>query len=55
MKKTMVDPPMGHRYGFPKACPREVLNDEKKFGKWLIEQGYPDANPPYVRTWEEGE
>jgi hypothetical protein len=49
---VMVDPPEGHFHGFPKACPREVAGDEKKFGKWLIENGYPNSNPPYIRMWE---
>jgi hypothetical protein len=52
-KKIMVDPPQGYLYGFPKACPQSILHDEKKFGTWLTEQGYPDANPPYIRAWEE--
>ena len=52
-KKIFVDPPQGYLYGFPKACPQYIVYDAKKFAEWLVAQGYPDANPPYVRAWEE--
>ena len=34
---TIIDPPNGWRYGFPKPIP----NDVKDVKKWLIENGYP--------------
>jgi hypothetical protein len=53
MKKTYVDPPSGHRYGFPKELPDGV----EDFRQWLIDNGYPesevDFGMKYVRTWEE--
>jgi len=56
MKKTvrMIDPPSGWRYGFPKAIP----NDVKNVLKWLVENGYPQAEIDacgehfYCRHWE---
>lgn len=38
MKKTMVDPPGGWRYGFPKEIPKDQF---VRTEEWLIEQGYP--------------
>lgn len=42
-----VDPPEGHRYGFPKlydtAC-------ELTMAQWLVKEGYP-LSPEYVRQW----
>lgn len=39
MKKTvtMIDPPSGWKYGFPKVLP-EGVDDVMK---WLVENGYP--------------
>ena len=55
MKKIIVDPPSGWRYGFPKECPRDVKN----FNEWLVDNGYPQkeidlwkGNVP-CRCWEE--
>ena len=50
----MIDPPSGWRYGFPKAIP----NDVKNVLKWLVENGYPQAEIDacgehfYCRHWE---
>lgn len=51
MMKIMIDPPVGHRYGFPKAVPAEAVVHYKnghygikqgfRFEHWLREQGYP--------------
>jgi len=42
MKKivTIIDPPEGWKYGFPKPIPSHIMGG-KLFTKWLIEQGYP--------------
>ena len=41
-KKTMIDPPVGSKYGFPKEIPETVLgNDDDKVVQWFLEQGYP--------------
>jgi len=39
MKKliTIIDPPNGWKYGFPKILPEDVKNREK----WLVDNGYP--------------
>ena len=57
MKKTMIDPPSGWKYGFPKPMPEDVENVRE----WLIEQGYPEeiikafevAGVWHYRTWEQ--
>ena len=52
---TMIDPPSGWQYGFPKVLP-EGITDVKK---WLIEQGYPKeiikelGDSFYCRYWGE--
>jgi hypothetical protein len=55
----IVDPPEGHRHGFPRECPKGY-NDwawEQK-GDWMVEQGYPrkkiEAYGDYFhcRYWE---
>lgn len=56
MKKTvrMIDPPSGWKYGFPMVMPEDVDN----VIKWLVEQGYPQAEIDacgdhfYCRYWE---
>lgn len=54
--KTMIDPPRGWNYGFPKELPAEV----KDVRSWLIENGYPESQVDfamkYLRMWvsEEG-
>ena len=50
-----IDPPSGWKYGFPKIIPDDVDDTEK----WLLENGYPQAEIDacgkhfYVRTWFE--
>ncbi len=34
-----VDPPSGWRYGFPKALPADLIDDDVR--PWLVAQGYP--------------
>lgn len=58
---TFCDPPEGHRYGFPREIPEEVLNGTKELIDWLVECGYPKEYPEMfgkffnVRFWREGE
>lgn len=53
---TIIDPPSGWQYGFPKPIPEERKKDVKS---WLVEQGYPkpliDSLGEYFscRYWEE--
>ena len=35
----MIDPPSGWMYGFPKVIPNDVTD----VNKWLVENGYPQA------------
>ena len=55
---TMVDPPSGWRYGFPKALPNDYPEGESII-PWLISEGYPqeevDKMPRhfYCRYWEQ--
>lgn len=57
MKKrmTVVDPPNGWLYGFPKVMPNEVMNDAE-FSEWLMQQGYPpslvDQALHHSRYWD---
>lgn len=39
-KVTMIDPPHGWRYGFPKPL---TLGEGQSLQDWLIENGYPQA------------
>jgi hypothetical protein len=39
MKRHMIDPPGGWRYGFPKELPAGVEDTLK----WLVANGYPQA------------
>lgn len=56
-KVTMIDPPSGWRYGFPK--PLELRYPEQKVTEWLVEQGYPQREIDscgdyfFCRYWEE--
>lgn len=58
MKKIYVDPPEGHKYGFPKF----YLEKEKpeNLNKWLTDNGYPAqlitdyGDYFFVRTWVAG-
>ena len=38
-KVTMIDPPSGWMYGFPKELPEDI--DPNNANKWLVENGYP--------------
>ena len=52
--KVYVDPPYGHKYGFPKALPDLMVEDMRA---WLIECGYPEKDADFAlkhcRMWEE--
>jgi hypothetical protein len=58
MKKTvtMIDPPSGWKYGFPKIFPEEATGRNLE---WLIENGYPESEIEsygkhfYCRYWNE--
>jgi hypothetical protein len=55
---TMIDPPSGWLYGFPKPIPEDRQKDTIA---WLVEQGYPKdlidsfGEHFYCRYWEETE
>ena len=57
MKRKMIDPPEGWKYGFPKEIPEHVDNTVC----WLIQNGYPETKIKtfgdnfFVRGWYEGE
>ena len=52
---TMIDPPNGNRYGFPKIFPDNTGN----IPAWLVENGYPQSEIDdygdyfYCRFWLE--
>ena len=50
--KTMIDPPSGWKYGFPKE-----LKDGESYETLLRESGYPEGDMElalrYSRQWEE--
>lgn len=54
---TMVDPPSGWRYGFPKALPEDYPEGES-IVPWLLSEGYPQEEIDkcgkhfYCRYWE---
>jgi hypothetical protein len=55
---TIIDPPSGWMYGFPKPIPEDRRYDVLT---WLVEQGYPqkliDAHDEhfYCRYWEQND
>ena len=55
---TIIDPPSGWMYGFPKPIPEDRQKDTIA---WLVEQGYPKdlidsfGEHFYCRYWEEPE
>lgn len=55
MTRTIIDPPTGWKYGFPKPIPEDV----RDLRAWLVEQGYPECDLElalkYSRYWEEEE
>jgi hypothetical protein len=52
---TIIDPPSGWKYGFPKPIPEDRRYDSLT---WLVEQGYPQhliddlGEHFYCRFWE---
>jgi hypothetical protein len=54
-KVTIIDPPSGWMYGFPKILPDGITDKIK----WLTENGYPQyeidncGDHFYCRYWEE--
>lgn len=59
VKKLIIDPPSGWRYGFPRQIPDEYFEPMFKLNRWLVSVGYPqeliDQFPDGVpcRFWEE--
>jgi hypothetical protein len=55
---TIIDPPSGWKYGFPKPIPEDRKND---ILVWLVEQGYPQSEIDnlgdyfHYRSWKEDE
>ena len=53
---TIIDPPSGWKYGFPKEIPQDRRYDSLT---WLVEQGYPQEEIDalgehfYCRYWEQ--
>ena len=53
---TMIDPPSGWKYGFPKILPEEAKGRNLE---WLVENGYPQSEIDsygkhfYCRYWEQ--
>ena len=64
-KRLIIDPtPAGWAYGFPKALPEDAVihyGGEWDYGikkdfdlaKWVVEQGYPEEQFQYYKTWVE--
>jgi len=40
--RTMIDPPSGWRFGFPKEIPKKVIEEEGVIN-WLVDNGYPQS------------
>jgi hypothetical protein len=38
---TIIDPPSGWMYGFPKEIPDSARQSDKSFIAWLARQNYP--------------
>jgi hypothetical protein len=56
MKRMIVDPPSGWKYGFPKV----VENDESPTDEWFVANGYPQSEIDkgmlrHIRFWYEEE
>jgi hypothetical protein len=53
---TMIDPPSGWKYGFPK--PIDLQESKGRVLEWLVENGYPQKEIDacgehfYSRYWE---
>lgn len=41
-KGTLIDPPSGWKYGFPKFLPNNWKENDFDLRNWLIENGYPE-------------
>jgi hypothetical protein len=58
MTKTMIDPPSGWKYGFPKVLPTDVKEHQNRTLEWLVENGYPQKEIEacgkyfHCRYWE---
>lgn len=51
MKKVLIDPPEGWKYGFPKVAPPEyALWSEQELADWVVANGYPRS-----LVWEYGD
>jgi hypothetical protein len=51
---TMIDPPSGWKYGFPKALPSHIdINDHSQIQAWLRSEGVPEDCRSNYRSWEE--
>lgn len=54
MKVTIIDPPSGWRYGFPKVYNNP---DNIPLKQWLINNGYPEreiiGDGKYCRFWDQ--
>lgn len=46
MSRTMVDPPSGHRYGFPKE-----LKPDESYEELLRRSGYPEKDLELALTY----
>ncbi len=55
-KRTIIDPPSGWKYGFPKVYDNP---DNFTMEEWLVKNGYPerefdkDGKAYWIRTWNE--
>jgi len=47
-KRYMIDPPDGHKYGFPKVWPHEHFSGIEQ---WLVENGYPQEEIDDLGDW----
>lgn len=52
--QTIIDPPFGWKYGFPKVIPKQVI-ENGTVKEWLIKEGYPkeeiNGDSFYCRYW----
>lgn len=50
---TWIDPPSGHKWGFPKPLPDPIPKDMRQ---WLLDNGYPQKDVDFAlehcRIWE---
>lgn len=56
-KITIIDPPNGWRFGFPKPIPNGIVKSESLLRIWLMGEGYPagdvDLALQHSRYWEQ--